>query len=192
MACYKDAWAQDTIAPTNKFRSQQNNRPENALIGVMYTGDNSGLYWTYDFNNPYYGGYDFVVKNSNDPYYANTNLSNGDTLSALVGYEWDAIINNGFTPSNLVVLGESSVSPSGSVDSDLPPGTNINISHGARYTAASGAKVFATGSIHWMFGLDSDGARANREDPRVKQITVNVLADMGAKPQSADANIIVP
>lgn len=192
MACYKDAWAQDPVAPTNKFRSQQNNRPENALIGVMYTGDDAGMYWTYDFNNPYYGGYDFVVTNSSDPYYANTGLSNGDKLTALVGYEWDAIINNGSTPSNLVVLGESAVNPSGLVDSDLPLGTNINISHAARYTAASGAKVFATGSVHWMFGLDTDGARVNREDPRVKQIAVNVLADMGAKPQSPDANIIVP
>ena len=44
----------------------------------------------------------------------------------------------------------------------------------------------------WMFGLDTDGSRVSREDPRVKQIAVNVLADMGAKPQSPDANIIVP
>ncbi|PSM49551.1 Ig domain-containing protein group 1 domain-containing protein [Chroococcidiopsis sp. CCALA 051] len=190
MACYKDVT--DPVAPTNKFRSQQNNRPENALIGVMYTGDNGGLYWTYDYNNPYYGGYDFVVTNSSDPYYANTNLNNGDTLSGLVGYEWDAAINNGAAPSNLVVLSESAVNPNGSFDSDLPPGTNINISNAARYTAASGAKVFATGSVHWMFGLDTDGARVNREDIRAKQIAVNVLADLGAKPQSPDVNIIVP
>ncbi|MBE9033811.1 DUF4082 domain-containing protein [aff. Roholtiella sp. LEGE 12411] len=181
MACYKENWSQDPVAQTNKFRSPQNNKPENALLGVMYTGARSNRF----------GGYDFVVTNSSDPYYANTNLSNGDTLSMLVGFEWDAVINNGSTPNGLVVLSESPVEPVGA-DQDLPSGTNYFISNAVRYTAASGAKVFATGSIQWMWGLDSYDIQTPREDIRVKQIAVNVLADMGAKPQTPDANIIVP
>jgi hypothetical protein len=99
MACYKDDWQQDPAAAsnpstaTNKFRSPQNNRPENALLGVMYVADKDVVY----------GGYDFVVSNSADPYYANTGLQNGDRLSQLVGFEWDAVVNNGASPSGLVV-----------------------------------------------------------------------------------------
>jgi hypothetical protein len=181
MVCYKQDWAQDPVAPTNKFRNTQNNKPENALLGVMYTGDRDFVY----------GGYDFVVTNSSDPYYAHTNLQNGDKLSLLVGFEWDAVINNGASPNGLVTLSQSTVNPQ-NIDTDLPAGTNYNISNAVRYTAPSGAKVFSTGSIQWMWGLDSDSIATPREDLRAKQIAVNVLADMGAIPQSPDANIILP
>jgi hypothetical protein len=187
MVCYKDN--SDPVSPTNKFRLI--NRPENALLGVMYTGDDVYTYNTFNFNNPTYSGYDFVVSNSSDPYYANTGLSNGDKLTSLVGFEWDAVINNGATPSGLVVLSQSVVSPQ-STDQDLPAGTNYNVSNAVRYTAASGAKVFSTGSIHWMFGLDNGGNSPSLVDPRAKQIAVNVLADLGAKPQTPDPNVIVP
>lgn len=191
MACYKNAWAQDPVAPTNKFRSPQNNRPENALLGVMYTGDRDELYSNTGSSNPNYGGYDFVVTNSTDPYYANTNLHDGDALSILVGFEWDAIVNNGFTPSGLVVLSQSPVNPS-NLDTDLPSATNTQISNAVRYTAASGAKVFSTGSIQWMWGLDSDSVNPPRQDVRAQQFAVNVLADLGAKPLTPASNIVVP
>lgn len=179
MACYKEDWAQDPVAPTNKFRSPQNNRPENGLLGVMYTGDRDNLY----------GGYNFVVTNNTDPYYAHTNLNNGDTLSLLVGFEWDAVVNNGATPPGLVILSQSAVDP-GNIDTDLPVGANTQIANAVRYTAPSGAKVFATGSIQWIWGLNN--GEMYRQDLRTKQIAVNVLADMGAKPKTPDANIIVP
>ncbi|MBF2066460.1 MAG: DUF4082 domain-containing protein [Calothrix sp. C42_A2020_038] len=190
MTCYKSN--DDSISPpTNKFRLI--NRPENALLGVMYTGDKSdGLYdTTTNINSPSYSGFDFVVANSNNPYYANTGLTNGAKLTGLVGFEWDAVVNNGATPSNLVVLSQSSVVP-GNIDPDVPPGTNYNVSNAVRYTASSGGKVFSTGSVHWMFGLDNGGNSTNLTDRRAKQIAVNVFADMGAKPQTPDANIIVP
>ncbi len=183
MVCYKGAAT--SSEPTTKFRNQLNNRPESALMGVMYIGDKDIVY----------AGFDFVVKNSSDPYYANTNLQDGDVLSQLVGFEWDAI-NTNASPSGLVVLGESQFPTSQNADAtDLegfPSGTNPRISHAVRYTAPSGAKVFSTGSIQWMWGLDSDGVSSPREDIRAKQIAVNVLASMGAKPQTPGANIIVP
>lgn len=192
LACYKDDWPQDPVAAsnpsaaTNKFRSPQNNRPENALLGVMYVADKDVVY----------GGYDFVVSNSADPYYANTGLQNGDRLPQLVGFEWDAVINNGLSPSGLVVLSQSQFPadqlPLSATDADLPAGTDPLFSNAVRYTAASGAKVFATGSIQWMWGLDSANVPSPREDPRAKQIAVNVLADMGARPLTPDANLIVP
>ncbi|WP_392534621.1 N,N-dimethylformamidase beta subunit family domain-containing protein [Nostoc sp. C117] len=197
MACYKQDWSLDSVAQqqgasaaTNKFRSVQNQRPENALLGIMYGSDLSDIY----------GGSNFVVSNSSDPYYANTGLQNGDQLALLVGYEWDFVVNNGSSPSGLVTLSESPMQPSALLPNfDEPPGeqalpTNQDFtkSHSARYTASSGAKVFASGTIQWAWGLDSDGVSPAREDIRVKQITVNILADMGAKPQAPNANLIVP
>lgn len=188
MACYKDNWSLDPVAPTNKFRNLQNNNPENSLLGVMYTGDRTSQL---------YGGYDFVISNSSHPYFANTNLSDGDSLTLLVGYEWDAAIYNGAEPNNLEILSQSPVDPQ-TIDTDLPPGTDYQISNAVRYVQPNGAKVFSTGSIQWAWGLDSDGGitgegvQTPREDIRVKQITVNILADMGARPYTPDAGIIVP
>jgi hypothetical protein len=186
MAVYKENWALDPIAQqdssqaTNQFRSPELNRPENALLGVMYIGH------TGDF----YGGFDQVVSNAADPYYANTNLNNGDKLTGLVGYEWDAVVNNGFTPAGLVILSQSPVSPT-EIGPYLPLGTNTTISNAVRYTARSGAKVFSTGSLHWIWGLDSSGVPTPRVDQRVKQIAVNVFKDMGIKPRTPSSGIIV-
>ncbi len=179
MAVYKDNWALDPIAQadnsqaTNQFRTPQNNRPENALLGVMYTGQ------TDNFS----GGFNYIVSNAADPYYAGTGLSNGDSIPGLVGYEWDAVVNNGSTPPGLVVLSQSPVVPNG-VGPYLPAGTNINVANSTRYTAASGAKVFSTGSIQWAWGLDSDLVAGPRTSPVAQKITTNVLADLGAQAQT--------
>jgi Domain of unknown function (DUF4347)/Domain of unknown function (DUF4082) len=178
LAIYKDNWALDPVAQqdnsraTTRFRSAQVNRPENALFGVMYTGSIDGTD----------AGFDFVVSNAADPYYANTGLANGDAIPGLVGYEWDAIVDNGLTPAGLVTLSQSPVVPV-DIDPELPPDTNFNVSNAVRYTAASGAKVFATGSIQWVWGLDSDLAPPRRS-PLIQKITTNVLADLGAQPRT--------
>jgi hypothetical protein len=179
MVCYKDPAVGDPVAPTYLWRGPENNRPENALLGIMYVGDN-------DLS----GGYSYVVANATDPYYLNTGLTNGMSLDLLVGYEWDAVVNNGFTPANLVVLGNSPTTPSSIAPQ--PPGLTGTISNAARYTAASGAKVFAAGSIQLMWGLDSNGVVPPREDPRLKQFVINVLGDMGAKPLTPDDGLVVP
>jgi hypothetical protein len=192
MVSYKSNWALDPVAQndisqaTTLFRSPELNRPENSLLGVAYIGDNSN-------GDNATRGFGFVVSNSSDPYYAHTGLQNGDVLSGLVGYEWDAVLNNGFTPSGLVVLSASPVVPGSTAPGSLPPlppGTDIFTSNAVRYTDPSGAKVFSTGSIQWAWGLDSYGV-ANRVDRRVQQITTNVLADMGAKPQTPSSDIVV-
>lgn len=197
MACYKQDWALDPVAQqqgpsaaTNKFRSVQNQRPENALLGIMYGSDTPNIY----------GGYNFVVTNSSDLYYANTGLQNGDQLAMLVGYEWDFVVNNNSTPPGLVILSQSTVQPAGVLPNfDEPPGEltlpsnqDFTKAHSARYTASSGAKVFASGTIQWAWALDSDDVSPAREDIRAKQITVNIFADMGAKPLTPNPNLIVP
>jgi hypothetical protein len=180
MVCYKDPLANDPIAPTYLWRGPENNRPENALLGIMYVGDN-------DMS----GGFDYVVTNGTNAYYSNTGLSNGSSLNQLVGYEWDAVVNNGFTPPGLVVLSSSATSPT-STAPGLPADANPSISNAVRYTAASGAKVFSTGSIQFAWGLDSDGVVPSRVDPRLQQLTINILSDMGAKPLTPDSQLIAP
>ncbi|MES2352821.1 MAG: DUF4082 domain-containing protein [Pseudomonadota bacterium] len=183
MACYKyPEILPDPVAPTYRWRDAPNNRPENALLGVMYIGDD-------DFYK--YGGYDFVVTNASDSYYNNTGLTNGSALTKLVGFEWDAVVNNGFTPTGLVVLSRSTVMPKTIAPGQ--PNTTTQISNSTRYTAQSGAKVFATGSIQWSWGLDSYGVTDTpRADPRAQQFTVNVLASLGARPATPSSGIIVP
>jgi len=184
MVCYKDPAANDPVAPTYMWRGPENNRPENGLMGVMYVGS--------DVFDPF-GGYDYVVANANDPYYNNTGLTNNTPLTKLVGYEWDAVVNNGFTPSGLVVLSQSQPdSTNGGPAPGLPPGTNSSTSNAVRYTATGGAKVFSTGSIQFAWGLDSDAVQFPRADPRIKQFVINILSSMGAKPITPDPGMIVP
>ena len=136
-------------------------------------------------------GFDYIVTNANDPYYHNTNLTNGMALSKLVGYEWDAVINNGATPNGLVMLSQSPTQPA-EFAPIVPPGTNYAISNAVRYVAASGAQVFSSGSIQFAWGLDSDNVFPAREDSRVKQFVINILGSMGAKPLTPDEGMVVP
>lgn len=182
MVCYKlPAQTPDPVAPTYLWRDPQNNRPENALLGVMYIGRQEGGFWT---------GFDWVTPNVSDPVFANTGLTNGAALRQLVGYEWDGVVNNGFTPSGLVILGASPVTPA-AVAPGMPK-TATQISHSTRYTHASGAQVFAVGSIHWMWALDSTSVQSPRVDVRAQKFAVNVLAGMGARPATPSAGIVVP
>ncbi len=177
MNIYKDDWNLDPVAQkdnsqaTTRFRAPQINRPENALLGVMYTGYNDT------------SSYNFTVSNATDPYYANTGLVNGSTIPGLVGYEWDAVVNNGQSPAGLVVLSQTPVT-SVATAPDLPPGTNLTVANSVRYTAASGAKVFATGSIQWVWGLDSDRAPTPLRSAAIQKIATNVFADLGAQPRT--------
>jgi Domain of unknown function (DUF4347)/Domain of unknown function (DUF4082) len=177
LAIYKDNWNLDPIAQqdnsqaTTRFRSTQVNRPENALLGVMYVGQTSDVT----------GGFDFVVSNAADPYYAGTGLQNGDKIPGLVGYEWDGVVNNGLTPNGLVVLSSSPATPDAGVGPGLPTGTPTNISNAVRYTAASGAKVFSSGSIQWVWGLNGSLTPNPRQSPLAQKIATNVFADLGAQ-----------
>src|SRR5262249_20569934 len=127
------------VAPTYRWRDPPNNRPENELLGVMSIGSHLGVYQ----------GFNWIAHNTTDSYFSNTGLKDGDALTQLVGNEWDAVVDNGYTPAGLVILGASPVT-AGSITPGMPR-TPSQISNSARYRDSSGASVFATGSIQWMW-----------------------------------------
>jgi len=112
-------------------------RPENALIGIMYsdvTHQQQGFPWT-------------LSPQANPPLLDGTGLLLGHQYGCgLVGYEWDRVYANGATPADLQVLGASPTVH----DTNKPDTSNTTY-----YIARSGAMVFATGSIYWTLALDN-------------------------------------
>ncbi len=60
-----------------------------------------------------------------------------------------------------------------------------------KYTAASGALVFATGTNYWNRGLDRNAQGDGEPNLNIQQATTNVLSDMGVQPASPDADIVL-
>ncbi|WP_427161269.1 N,N-dimethylformamidase beta subunit family domain-containing protein [Aliinostoc sp. HNIBRCY26] len=182
---YKEDAALDPFArdknPTNDFlvttlwRSKPVNRPEEALIGVMYE--------TFQVNA------DIILNNTvPDWLLADTQLdknhgaasvqSNQKTnpnqmrLKGLLGYEVDRMFR--YAPTNTIRLAHSPYRYKG----------KTRYSDMTIYTADSGALVFATGSIQWSWGLDDYNApklHPSVLNPDAQAITRNVLNRMIGK-----------
>ncbi len=174
-ACVDDPWYLDAYPSnderiTTKWRdsctTSQSRRPEAALVGVQWLG---GM--TLDMDTP------MIVTNTHHWAFQGTGLQTGDSLYGLAGYEVDSVVPR-VSPSNIEVLAASPIP-------DVPP------SHMTIYEAASGALVFATGTMNWNWGLDGfnpDGddavccyaftPKATRVSAAVQQITRNVLDRM--------------
>jgi hypothetical protein len=136
---------------TSTFRNPPVNRPENQLVGVM----SDGSFITQPS--------DWVVTNANHWVYAGTGLSNGSRIPNLVFTEWDALVNNGLTPSGLTVLA-SSVVPN-----NVPA---IPSRHESTIYERGNAFVFAAGSIFFSQHIQTQ--------PAVGQMVANLLARAGA------------
>lgn len=149
-ALTKDPYATDDIASNDKYitttwRSAPLNRPEDALLGTMYHGD------------PADG--DLVVSDASHWIYAGTGAKNGDILKGLLGYETDA--STATAPAGTQIVAHSP-DPWGYSDMTV-------------YTwPASGATVFATGTLQFAWGLDNWWT--GLENPVAQQMTRNVLA----------------
>ena len=146
MVGYKEAWAQDPVTPdylkTNEFRLAPVNRPEDAMMGVMFITQARPA---------------MVIEDASHWVFTGTGLRNGDRLTnpdgtPFLGYEIDAM--GPTSPANVQRLAHS-------------PATSraANFSDMTVYRAASGATVFATGSITWSQTI-----------PQIQQVTRNVLA----------------
>jgi hypothetical protein len=141
---------------TTRWRDRTVGSPEDALIGVMYE--------TFQVNS------DIVIdENAPDWLLEKTGLKKGDKLPGLLGYEVDRMFGN--APKNIVRVAHS----------PYPHGGGTRYADMTVYTADSGAKVFATGSMQWGWGLDDYNAPQLRPpvlNAGAQQITRNVLAKL--------------
>ena len=65
--------------------------------------------------------------------------------------------------------------------------------HVSLYRAASGALVFAAGTVQWAWGLDGNHDRgSSSEDASMQQATANLFADMGVQPGSLQDDLTPP
>ena len=151
-------YGRDNTRVTTLWRDPLIARPENALIGIMYsefTSHQRGFPWRLSSpaNSPPFRQLDIT----------GTGLQPGRSYGCgLVGYEWDRIFANGATPAGLQVLAVSAT-----VDNNNHPDTSDT----TYYIAPSGAMVFATGSIYWTSSLDDYRYRTDKmcanQDPVV-------------------------
>ncbi|MDQ2714023.1 MAG: hypothetical protein M3Z08_03875 [Chloroflexota bacterium] len=175
IVCYKVATADGDLAAdplygkdnsrvTALWRDPVIGRPENALIGIMYsdlTHQRPGFPW-------------HVSLGVHSPLMDGSGLQAGQSYGCdLVGYEWDHAFPNGAAPRGLHVLAESAtVTDSGKHD----------FSNTTYYIASSGAFVFASGSIYWTLALDdyrfsSDNLCAHSLPvvPAIQKLMANIM-----------------
>jgi hypothetical protein len=173
--------------------------PENSLWGVMYFGDNAAQ--SYPLKIPAGNANDEF---SSDRIWRNTGISENTTTTIgdeIVGWEWDSVPTQAqylahqpagvkkLTSTNTDALGGSQNSwliDEGRQRTNFPPAGLDGTVHAVKYTAPSGALVFASGTMRWARGLDSES------DPRIEQATYNVLSDMGAQPATPDGITLDP
>jgi uncharacterized protein (TIGR03437 family) len=117
---------------TGRFRDAPVNRPEDALVGIMYQSANV------------FG--DITVTNASHWIYAGTGLRNGDILPNLLGTEVDRVYSN--PPAGIEVVAHSPFNPPLNHAFPYAP-ADMTV-----YTASSAAIVFASGTIYWPNGLD--------------------------------------
>jgi YD repeat-containing protein len=178
--------------------------PENSLLGSMYVGDNDNF--DYPLTIPATNGAD---EYAGDRIWRNTGISQtGSTSinSKLNGWEWDSIPTqtqylskqpSGVKRVSLTDVGTAPSPPEWIQDEGLlysttaPPGQPTTVS-AVKYKAASGALVFAAGTIQWSWGLaphyldkpseSYEDPPVDLSDPRIQQATYNIFADGGVEP----------
>ena len=154
----------DNSRVTVNWRDYPVSSPEQTLLGVMFEGTANEV--------PY------IVQNSGNWVYAGTGLTDGSRINGIVGYEYDRF----YTTYVDSITGQTVTVPAipGLVLlSNSPVGSSH--SNSSIYTAASGARVFASGTIEWSSGLDSSGYGCTNGcvSTALQQTTRNILANFG-------------
>ena len=201
LVCYKETHADGKIDPvpawTGTWRDPRfsppadGGRPENALIGTIFT-----------VNGPAEDAIKVPEVLGKLRFWRNTTVatqSPGQTAIVglgIVGYEWDEDLNNGFRPSGLFRLSTNTVNVGSYLQdygSTYGPGTATHSL--TLYRHGSGAMVFSAATTRWSWGLDnqhdqSEASAIPPPDVRMRQATVNLLADMGAQPATLQPGLV--
>jgi hypothetical protein len=133
---------------TLRFRDLVPARPECTLLGVQSLAIGVGDYVP-------------VISTPPDPWFKGAGFTATTVLKGLVGYEYDTIVDGCKTPP-LTHLFHYSARNNPNADA-------------VRYTAASGARVFSSGSIWFAAALDP---LYGRGDPRLQRFMRNAIADL--------------
>jgi sugar lactone lactonase YvrE len=161
ITCYKDRDLDPRRGEpdvTYMWRSNPFPRPENALTGGMYELVSKA------------DGFPLLVTNASHWAFEGTGVLNGDTLSHIIGDEWDHVWVSSVSPASLEVVSHSGAF--GAYGSDAPADMTV-------YYPTDSSFVFSAGTIAWARGLGEPGY----EDSRVARITENVLARAGLIPR---------
>jgi hypothetical protein len=167
----------DPALKTTLFRQLVPPRPECELMGVMFLR-----------LRPHESGpVDYTVTDdaATDPWFAGTGLAPGDKILDVVGNEWDSLPDvpppTECAKPGLTGLFRYAGSPA---DADA-----------VRYTAPSGARVFAGGAQQLSWPLDTFNlgrfGRVLPPDPRLQQFIRNVFADLTLPAPPAEVKVRV-
>jgi hypothetical protein len=133
---------------------------------------------------------DFVCTMPDHWLYAGTGMVTGDSIPRLVGQEYDGFWPQ-YAPPGTLVVSTSPVRSNVTRNSDVygpvqSSDPTVAAASATVYTAASGATVFAAGTIQWSWGLDDWGSPdyegyRTPPDQRVGIMTGNVLDRLGSQ-----------
>ena len=177
LVCYKDATIDPVQGPltTLRFRDTPVSRPEQGLIGIMYTSEVGGSSKNVSY----------VVTNSANWAYTSTSFHDGDAVPGIVGYEMDRYMSNypGPTAISQTLLSQSPFTNTSNV---------ADYANSSIYEAPSKAWVFASGTMSWSWALDNTRTTV-QTDPRIQQTTANVLNGfLSGVPVVHDLKLTVP
>ena len=158
----------DPALQTHLFRELKPPRPECELMGVMHLALRAHQYGPVD--------YTVTQAGASDPWLAGTGLAAGDRVLDVVGNEWDSLPQpppSECAKPGMVVLFSYHGEP---VDADA-----------VRYTAPSGARVFAGGAQQLSWPLDTFNlgrfGRTLPPDERFQAFMKNALDDLSRPAQ---------
>jgi N,N-dimethylformamidase beta subunit-like, C-terminal/Domain of unknown function (DUF4082)/Bacterial Ig-like domain len=189
--CYKtieSGGPDPTGVPTTTWRDPTVGQPENALIGQMYIGDNGSNFFPLAVTGA-------QAQNRFWRYTALTTLAPTQVNNIgqyLLGWEWDARVANGQEPAGVNTVAASPVNGEILTDAGHTYNPSANAtSNTTTYHAASGAWVFASGTNQWSRGLGVNMEGDGEPNNFIQQATVNMLADLGARPTTPTAGIVL-
>ncbi|HEY3082936.1 MAG TPA: DUF4082 domain-containing protein, partial [Chloroflexota bacterium] len=163
-------------------------RPENGLSGTIFDVQGTN------------GSITVPEADGKMRFWRNTNvatLSPGQSTAIGVntlGFEWDEELDNGSRPAGLFHLSQVTQNVTEKLQdygTTVGPGTATHSM--TLYRHSSGALVFGAGTIQYAWGLDDThdgGPGGATSDARLRQATVNLLADMGVQPGTLQSGLV--
>jgi hypothetical protein len=164
---YRDARKDPNKDPRQKtvrFRELVPPRPQCELLGISYEGVRGA-------GDPP-RSYSVNPAALKDAWFRGTGFTPTSTLPHSVGYEWDTIQPGCRVPRLTTLFHYAGAGPHGKL-------TTADV---VRYVAPSGARIFSSGSLQFIWGLDNYyGARDAPPNPRLQRFMRNALADLTSK-----------